>query len=94
MSSRSLVKGPFIDQSLLKKVHRAVKSGDNKPIQTRSRRSVIMPDMVGLIICVHNGKTYVPVSIKEEMVGFKLGEFVPTRLFKMHAGDRKAKGGK
>ncbi len=90
--SRSLVKGPFIDHHLLEKVREAVKSGSNKPIQTRSRRSVIMPEMVGLIICVHNGKAYVPVSITEHMVGFKLGEFSMTRLFKMHAGDRKAKG--
>jgi len=88
---RSLKKGPFIDHSLLKKVEKAVAEGSKKPINTYSRRSVILPSMVGLTINVHNGRAMVPVYISENIVGFKLGEFSLTRLFKMHSGDRKTK---
>ena len=88
---RSLKKGPFIDLSLQKKVDAAIKNKDKKPIKTWSRRSMISPQMVGLTISVHNGRAQVPVFINEDMVGHKLGEFVLTRTFKMHSGDRKAK---
>ena len=87
---RSLKKGPFIDLSLQKKVDAAIKNKDKKPIKTWSRRSMISPQMVGLTISVHNGRAHVPVFINEDMVGHKLGEFVLTRTFKMHSGDRKA----
>ena len=86
---RSLKKGPFVDLHLLKKVDQAVATNDKKPIKTLSRRSMITPDMVGLNIAVHNGRQHVPVFIQEDMVGHKLGEFVLTRTFKMHSGDRK-----
>ena len=86
---RSLKKGPFVDLHLLKKVEQAVATNDKKPIKTWSRRSMITPDMVGLIIAVHNGRQHVPIFILEDMVGHKLGEFVLTRTFKMHSGDRK-----
>ena len=88
---RSLKKGPFIDLSLQKKVDADIKNKDKKPIKTWSRRSMISPQMVGLTISVHNGRAHVPVFINEDMVGHKLGEFVLTRTFKMHSGDRKAK---
>ena len=74
---------------LLKKVDQAVATNDKKPIKTWSRRSMITPDMVGLNIAVHNGRQHVPIFIQEDMVGHKLGEFVLTRTFKMHSGDRK-----
>lgn len=90
--SRSVKKGPFIDTHLLKKVETAISSGNKKPIKTWSRRSVIVPDMVGLTIAAHNGRLFVPVFITENMVGHKLGEFAPTRTFKGHSGDKKAKG--
>ena len=86
---RSLKKGPFVDLHLLKKVEQAVATNDKKPIKTWSRRSMITPDMVGLNIAVHNGRQHVPIFILEDMVGHKLGEFVLTRTFKMHSGDRK-----
>ena len=86
---RSLRKGPFVDLHLLKKVEQAVATNDKKPIKTWSRRSMITPDMVGLNIAVHNGRQHVPIFILEDMVGHKLGEFVLTRTFKMHSGDRK-----
>ena len=86
---RSLKKGPFVDLHLLKKVEQAVATNDKKPINTWSRRSMITPDMVGLNIAVHNGRQHVPIFILEDMVGHKLGEFVLTRTFKMHSGDRK-----
>ena len=88
---RSLKKGPFIDLSLQKKVDAAIKNKDKKPIKTWSRRSMISPQMVGLTISVHNGRAHVPVFINEDIGGHKLGEFVLTRTFKMHSGDRKAK---
>ena len=86
---RSLKKGPFVDLHLLKKVEQAVATNDKKPIKTWSRRSMITPDMVGLNIAVHNGRQHVPIFILEDMVGHKLGEFVLTRTFRMHSGDRK-----
>ena len=88
---RSLHKGPFIDTYLLRKVQKAQETRDKRPIKTWSRRSMIIPEMVGLTISVHNGRQHVPVFITEEIVGHKLGEFAPTRTFKGHAGDRKAK---
>jgi small subunit ribosomal protein S19 len=88
---RSLKKGPFIDHHLLKKVEVAVEKNDRRPIKTWSRRSMILPEMVGLTIAIHNGKQHVPVSINEEMVGHKLGEFAATRTYRGHAADKKAK---
>ena len=88
---RSIKKGPFVDIHLLKKVEKAVSSNDRRPIKTWSRRSMILPDMVGLTISVHNGRQHVPVLISENMVGHKLGEFAATRTFRGHSGDRKAK---
>lgn len=88
---RSLKKGPFVDHHLMKKVFTAVENNDRKPIKTWSRRSMILPEMVGLTIAVHNGRQHVPVLINENMVGHKLGEFSPTRLFRGHAADKKAK---
>ena len=89
---RSIKKGPFVDLHLLKKVEKAVAANDRRPIKTWSRRSMILPDMVGLTIAVHNGRQHVPVLISENMVGHKLGEFAVTRTFRGHSGDRKAKG--
>lgn len=88
---RSVKKGPFVDAHLAKKVQAAVESNDRRPIRTWSRRSMILPDMVGLTIAVHNGRQHVPVLISENMVGHKLGEFAITRTFKGHSGDRKTK---
>jgi len=88
---RSLKKGPFIDLHLLKKVEVAVEGKDKKPIKTWSRRSMIIPDMIGLTIAVHNGRQHVPVFITEEMVGHKLGEFAATRTYRGHVADKKAK---
>ncbi len=89
--SRSLKKGPFIDLHLVKKVDEALEKNDRRPIKTWSRRSMVSPDMVGLTIAVHNGRQHVPVLINEEMVGHKLGEFAPTRTYRGHVADRKAK---
>ncbi len=88
---RSLHKGPFVDLHLMKKVETAVATNEKRPIKTWSRRSMIVPDMVGLTIAVHNGRQHIPVSINEDMVGHKLGEFSPTRTFRGHAADRKAR---
>ena len=88
---RSIKKGPFVDLHLLKKVGAAAASNDRRPIRTWSRRSMVLPDMVGLTIAVHNGRQHVPVLISENMVGHKLGEFAVTRTFKGHSGDRKTK---
>ncbi len=88
---RSLKKGPFADHHLMKKVLAAVEANDRKPIKTWSRRSMILPEMVGLTIAVHNGRQHVPVLVNENMVGHKLGEFSPTRLFRGHAADKKTK---
>ena len=87
---RSIKKGPFIDSHLAKKVQEAVASNNRKPIKTWSRRSMIVPDMIGLTIAVHNGRDHIPVLISENMVGHKLGEFAMTRTFKGHSGDRKS----
>jgi len=86
---RSLKKGPFVDLSLAKKTQVAAAKNDRRPIKTWSRRSMILPEMVGLAIAVHNGRNHIPVLITENMVGHKLGEFAPTRTFKAHGGDRK-----
>jgi small subunit ribosomal protein S19 len=88
---RSLKKGPFVDHHLLRKVEQASASNDKRPIKTWSRRSMIVPDMVGLTIAVHNGRQHVPVLVSENMVGHKLGEFAVTRTFKGHIGDKKAR---
>ena len=88
---RSLKKGDFTDAKLLKKVATQKSAGSNKPIKTWSRRSMIMPEFVGLTIAVHNGKQHVPVLVTENMVGHKLGEFAATRTFRGHVGDRKVK---
>lgn len=88
---RSLKKGPFIDLHLLKKVEDAVASNSRKPIKTWSRRSMVSPEMVGLTIAIHNGRQHVPVSVSEDMVGHKLGEFAPTRTYRGHIADKKAK---
>jgi small subunit ribosomal protein S19 len=88
---RSLKKGPFIDQHLAKKVESAVANNERRPIKTWSRRSMILPDMVGLTIAIHNGRQHIPVMINEEMVGHKLGEFSPTRTYRGHVADKKIK---
>ena len=90
---RSLKKGPFIDLHLLKKVEKVIASGDKRPVKTWSRRSMVSPDMVGLTIAIHNGRQHVPVSINEDMVGHKFGEFAPTRTFYGHLADKKARRG-
>ena len=89
--ARSLIKSYFIDCHLLNKVAKAIKDNSKKPIKTWSRRSTIIPDMVGLTIAVHNGRSHVPIYVGEDMVGHKLGEFALTRTFKGHSGDRKVK---
>ncbi|MBT8142070.1 MAG: 30S ribosomal protein S19 [Gammaproteobacteria bacterium] len=89
--ARSIRKGPFIDIHLQKKVDKAVAENNKRPIKTWSRRSMVLPEMVGLTIAVHNGRQHVPVLINENMVGHKLGEFALTRTFRGHVGDRKAK---
>ena len=89
--TRSLKKGPFIDHHLAAKVEKASATKDKKPIKTWSRRSTILPDFVGLTFSVYNGRKFVPVSVNEDMVGMKLGEFAPTRYFPGHAADKKGK---
>ncbi len=88
---RSLKKGPYIAQELLKKVLKAVESNSHAVIKTWSRRSTIFPEMVGLTLAVHNGKKFIPVYVSENMVGHKLGEFSPTRVFYGHAGSKKTR---
>jgi small subunit ribosomal protein S19 len=88
---RSLKKGPFVDLHLLKKVEAASEANDRRPIKTWSRRSMIVPNMVGLTIAVHNGKQHFPVLINEDMVGHKLGEFAVTRNYRGHVADKKSK---
>ena len=88
---RSIKKGPFIDEHLMKKVEKAVETNNRRPIKTWSRRSMILPDMVGLTIAVHNGKVHVPVLINENMVGHKLGEFALTRTYRGHVADKKSR---
>ena len=89
--SRSLKKGPYIEGQLLKKVQMAQESRSNRVIKTWSRRSTIVPEMVGLTLAVHNGRKFIPVFISENMVGHKLGEFSPTRTYHGHSGDKKTK---
>ena len=89
--ARSVWKGPFVELSLLKKAEDAQEASSNKPIKTWSRRSMILPQMVGLTIAVHNGRQHVPVIVSEDMVGHKLGEFSATRTYRGHAADKKAK---
>jgi len=89
--SRSIRKGPFVDSHLANKVAVAVATNSKRPIKTWSRRSMIIPDMVGLTIAVHNGRQHIPVLVSENMVGHKLGEFAVTRTFKGHSGGRKAR---
>ena len=88
---RSIRKGPYIDTHLARKVEKAVAEGSKRPIKTWSRRSMVLPEMVGLTIAIHNGRQHVPVLINENMVGHKLGEFALTRTFRGHAGDRKSR---
>ena len=83
--SRSIKKGPFVDPKLAKKIETAVNTDNNSPIRTRSRASIIMPNMIGLTIEVHNGRRHIPIFITENMVGHKLGEFAPTRIFRGHS---------
>jgi small subunit ribosomal protein S19 len=87
--ARSVKKGPFIDHHLIKKIDDAVVKNDKRPIKTWSRRSMVLPEMVGLTIAIHNGKEHIPVYISENMVGHKLGEFASTRTFRGHSADKK-----
>ncbi len=87
--ARSIKKGPFVEESLLKKVQKAQDAGDKKVIKTWSRRSTILPEFVGVTFSVHNGKQFVPVYVSENMVGHKLGEFAPSRVYKGHKGHLK-----
>lgn len=87
---RSVKKGPFVDLHLMKKVETAQEKNDRKPIKTWSRRSTVLPDFLGLTIAVHNGRQHVPILITENMVGHKLGEFVPTRTYRGHNAGKKA----
>jgi len=88
---RSIKKGPFIDAHLMKKVEKAVETNNRRPIKTWSRRSMIVPDMIGLTIAVHNGRQHVPVLINENMIGHKLGEFSITRTYRGHIADKKSR---
>jgi small subunit ribosomal protein S19 len=89
--ARSLNKGPFVDEHLLEKIERANRSGDKRVIKTWSRRSTIIPEMVGHTLAVHDGRKHVPVYVTESMVGHRLGEFAPTRTFRGHAGEKAAR---
>jgi small subunit ribosomal protein S19 len=89
--ARSTKKGPYIEEKLLKKMNRALEERDKRVIKTWSRRSTIIPEMIGLTFAVHNGRKFIPVFVTENMVGHKLGEFSPTRTFFAHSGDRKSK---
>ena len=89
--SRSVWKGPFVDESLMKKVDKIKNESNRKPIKTWSRKSTIIPDFVGLSFLIYNGKKFIPITVSEDMVGHKLGEFAPTRTFKGHTpADKKA----
>ncbi len=90
--ARSIKKGPFVEKKLLKKVTEASKSGSNAMIKTYSRASTIIPEMIGFTVSVYNGKTWIPVYVTENLVGHKLGEFAPTRLFRGHTASDKKKG--
>ena len=87
--SRSVKKGPFVDHHLVKKIDAVVASNDKRPVKTWSRRSMVLPEMVGLTIAIHNGRDHMPVYITENMVGHKLGEFAATRTFRGHTADKK-----
>jgi small subunit ribosomal protein S19 len=87
--SRSIKKGPFVDEKLMKKVHNMQSSGSKKPIKTWSRRSVILPEFVGMTFAVHNGKKFIPIFVSENMVGHKFGELAPTRVFRGHGAATK-----
>ena len=87
--SRSVWKGPFVDPSLLKKVEKQKSQSKSMPIKTWARRCTIIPEFVGVSFLIYNGKKFIPIKISEEMVGHKLGEFSPTRIFRLHSGDRK-----
>ena len=89
--ARSIKKGPFVDHHLMQKVESAIETNNKRPIKTWSRRSMILPEMVGLTIAVHNGRQHVPILISDQMIGHKLGEFAATRTFRGHSGDRKTK---
>lgn len=89
--ARSIKKGPFIDAHLMRKTMEAIETQSKKVIRTWSRRSTIIPEMVGLTMAVHNGKKFIPIYVTENMVGYKLGEFAPTRTFYGHAGDKKSR---
>jgi small subunit ribosomal protein S19 len=89
--ARSVKKGPFVDEKLLKKVQKAEEAGSRAVIKTWSRRSTVTPEFLGHTFAVHNGKKFIPIFITENMVGHKLGEFAPTRTFYSHAGDRKSR---
>lgn len=88
---RSVNKGPFVDDHLMKKVVEAAGEKTRKPVKTWSRRSMVVPDMIGMTIAIHNGKQHVPVFITEDMIGYKLGEFAPTRTYRGHTADKKTK---
>ena len=88
---RSVKKGPYVEESLMKKFKRAVDSGQRQPIKTWSRRSTITPEFVGYTVSLHDGRKHVPVFITENMVGYKLGEFVPSRIFRKHGGVKSKK---
>ena len=88
---RSIKKGPFVDHHLMKKVDDAVASNSKRPIKTWSRRSMVLPDMIGLTIAVYNGRQHIPVLVTENMIGHKLGEFAPTRTYYGHGADKKAR---
>ena len=92
--ARSVLKGPYFDITLFKKVKKSKGENSKSPIKTWSRRSTIIPDFVGVTLSVYNGKSFIPVFVTEDMVGHKLGEFSPTRVFKGHSGDKKAVQGK
>jgi len=89
--ARSIKKGPFVDHHLWEKVEKAAANNDRKPIKTWSRRSMILPEFVGLTIAVHNGRQHIPVLISENMVGHKLGVFSPTRTYRGHVADNKGR---
>ncbi len=89
--ARSVKKGPYVEPSLMKKVERAQNSGSKQIIRTWSRRSMVLPEMIGMTFHVHNGRLFMPVFVSENMVGHRLGEFAPTRKPTVHAGDRKVK---
>lgn len=92
--ARSISKGPFVDEPLRKKVETQMRGGDRRVIRTWSRRSMVIPEMVGMTIAVHNGQKFIPVFVTENMVGHKLGEFSPTRTFRGHSGTKAATAAK